>query len=230
MYIQQSNTVISEVINVSFLWGVDSALSVNQEILNCVTISYGKPLYWGRYLSRVEGAAEGLTRNEILFLHKNGIRVMPIYSNFRSAVGLRSGNITAQNAVAHARRLNIPEGKILFANIERFFQVDSAWIEGWFSTIRTSGYRCGYYHDPLIGEFNREFCEAVKNNEKIAIESILWSAEPETGATKQQNAPRFGPKTVNCQSNTWGWQYGRDATACPIDTNIINDKLYNFLY
>jgi hypothetical protein len=214
----------------SHFWGVDSALPATEELLTCVKKHYGKPLFWGRYLSAVSGVSSSLTRGEISFLHTNGIRILPIFNAFHSSVGLLNAKIAAQNAIYNARRLDVPFGKILFANVEHFFDVDASWIEGWFQTIQPSGYRVGYYHDPLKGSFNKSFCQAVYNNHKLKEQSILWSAEPEKGVSKKSEVPFFRPETVNCQSNTWGWQYGRNADFCPIDTNVVNDQLFSYLY
>src|SRR5690606_41788200 len=110
-------------------WGVDSATSVTAELLDCVTTNFGRPVFWGRYLTRVEGASEGLSQQEIKFLRDKGIKIMPIYNVFQIAKGYQQGKEAAYNAVHHAMRLGFPKGIVIFANVERFFEVDHQWIK-----------------------------------------------------------------------------------------------------
>lgn len=212
------------------IWGVDSAQAVNKELYDCVLNNFGKPAYWGRYLVTVPNAADGLTRSEIQLIRNNGTKIMPIYSNFSSATGQRQGRTVANNMIYQAKRLGIPRGKILFANIERYFAVDAAWITAYINTMRNSDYMTGIYYDPLEKNFQQGYCAAVAENNALANHVILWSARPEAGVSKASNPPRFRPTKPPCQANVWGWQYGRDAKDCPIDTNLINQRLFDLLW
>jgi hypothetical protein len=212
------------------LWGVDSAVKVTESLYSCVSSNFGSPKYWGRYLTDVPNVSDGLTKEEIKFIRTKGIKILPIYNVFRSAVGYEKGQITARNAVFHARRLDIPTETVLFANVENFFEVDSAWIRGWVESLYPSGYRPGIYHDPVKGEFSAAYCNAVKEDNNIATQTILWSAEPEPGVTKERNAPRYRPSNPSCQGNVWLWQYGRDSEKCSIDTNLADERILKYLY
>lgn len=212
------------------LWGVDSAATANESTYQCVISNYGKPKYWGRYLVTVQNAAEGLTATEVTFLHQRGIKVLPIYSAFTTATGYSRGQINARNAIFHAKRLHIPKDVVIFANVERFFSVDAEWIKGWVDTVYPSGYRPGFYHDPTEGNFNNAYCVASSQSDKVRRQAILWSAEPAPGVTTEAEAPKFNPIHPNCEANVWGWQYGRDSQTCPIDTNLITNKLYRHLW
>lgn len=212
------------------IWGVDSAAPVNECLLNCVLSNYGKPEYWGRYIKTVPGAADGLTRGEIAFLRQQGIKIMPIYSDFREAVGYNPGQVVARNAIYHAKLLGIPRNAVVFANVERFFNVDEAWIRGWVNIFYASDYKPGFYHDPERGGFSTAYCKAASADEKVPLHSILWSAEPEPGVSKKGDAPRFQPASPPCKANVWAWQYGRDSETCPIDTNMISPLLVRHLW
>jgi hypothetical protein len=213
-----------------YIWGVDSASGVTTELYQCVLKNFGKPSYWGRYLTRVEGASEGLTKEEVELLHNSGTKILPIYNNFREALGYDRGRVVAQNAAFQAKRLGIPTGTVLFANVERFFQVDKDWIKGFVDAMYPSGYKPGFYHDPVQGGFSTAYCQAVQENNEVANQAILWSAEPDIGVTKARLAPAFQPKKPPCKANVWAWQYGRDSKTCPIDTNLIDQRLYNQLW
>lgn len=211
-------------------WGVDSAQNVTQDLLECVAMNFGYPVFWGRYLVRVPRVSDGLTRQEIAWIHSRGIKLLPIYNFFREAEGYRQGRAAAIDAVYHAGLLGIPEGTPLFADIESYFQVDSEWIQGWTEALLVSGYISGIYNDPASGDFNEAFCNAARENSKVIRQNILWSAEPETEPSGPQNPPAYTPKTPACGGNVWAWQYSRKITLCPIDFNLANSSLVNILW
>ena len=212
------------------LWGGDSSNKVNEELYNCVITNFGKPKYWGRYLTTIPNVNDGLSAAEILFLHKKGVRVMPIYNDFKEAVGYRQGQVVARNAIFNAQRLGFPKNKFIFANVEKFFKVDEAWIRGFVDSMYPSGYRPGIYNDPTAGAFADEFCKAAQKSERVRIQTILWSAQPELGISKEKDAPKFNPTAPKCEANVWAWQYGRDSKECVIDTNLIDQRLYDNLW
>ncbi|WP_017728253.1 glycoside hydrolase domain-containing protein [Halalkalibacterium ligniniphilum] len=211
-------------------WGVDSAAAYTEELYTCVKNNFGNPKYWGRYLTDVPNVSAGLTKQEIELIREKGIKILPIYNLFSEAIGYEKGQITARNAVFHARRLGIPTNIALFANVERFFSVDEAWIRGWMGALFPTGYRPGIYHDPIEGPFSEAYCLASQKDPKVAEQTILWSAEPEIGITNERNAPDYKPASPNCKANVWIWQYGRDAKECPIDTNLADSRLLSYLY
>ncbi|WP_309144665.1 glycoside hydrolase domain-containing protein [Bacillus sp. EB600] len=100
--------------------------------------NFGAPDFWGRYLSTVPNASDGLTKVELQYLRSKGIIVVPIFNNFKSSVGDQAGNVAARNAIYNANRLGIRKGTVLFANVERFFEVDANWLIGWVETFYTS--------------------------------------------------------------------------------------------
>jgi hypothetical protein len=212
------------------IWGVDSAAKVTEQTFYCVQNELGYPKFWGRYLTDVPNVSDGLTREEITLLRNHGVKVLPIYNAFREAVGYANGQVAARNAVFHARRLGIPKNKALFANIEDFFAVDEAWIRAWVETLYPTDYRPGIYADPTKGDFAQAYCEAAKRNNQVAVQTMIWSSAPRPGTTKEQKAPKYQPAAPNCKANVWIWQYGRDAKVCPVDTNLADRRLLEFLY
>ncbi|MFA9458582.1 glycoside hydrolase domain-containing protein [Halalkalibacter sp. AB-rgal2] len=211
-------------------WGVDSASAVTNELLDCVRTQFGQPDFWGRYLHTIENISDGLTSEEIRLIQNNGMKIMPIYNKFSEAIGTRAGSVAARNAIFRARQLGIGDGTFIFANIENFFQVDADWIISWVEAFYTSPYRPGMYADPDEGPFNEAYCQATERSELVLEQSVIWSAEPEPGPTSKRGAPRrFQPNRPNCSANVWAWQYGRDADACPIDTVLMESRLYQTL-
>ncbi|WP_062050180.1 glycoside hydrolase domain-containing protein [Bacillus sp. JCM 19034] len=211
-------------------WGVDSASAVTEELLECVRTQFGQPDFWGRYLHTIENVSDGLTSDEIRLIQNNGIKLMPIYNNFTDAIGSRAGTVAARNAIFRARQLGITEGTFIFANIENFFNVDADWIIAWVEAFQTGPYRPAMYADPDEGPFNEAYCESTERSSLVLEQSVIWSAEPELEPTSKQGAPRnFQPSRPNCEANVWAWQYGRDAATCPIDTVLMESRLFQAL-
>lgn len=211
-------------------WGVDSAAAVTDDLYQCVATNFGQPDFWGRYLTTIANVSDGLTREEIRFIQDKGMKVMPIYNNFSEATGSRAGAVAARNAIFRARQLSISEGSFIFANVEKFFLVDADWIIAWVDTFFESPYRPGIYADPTEGPFNEAYCTATAASERVRQQTVIWSAEPEPGTTTKRGAPRrYNPKRPSCDANVWAWQYGRDASACPIDTVLMQSRLFETL-
>lgn len=213
------------------IWGVDSAVKVTEELFQCVVQNLGNPRYWGRYLTTVPNVSDGLTKEEITFLHQKGVKVLPIYNVFRKALGYREGGVTAANTIFHMRRLGFPKGSVAFGNVEHFFEVDEAWIRGWVDRFYPSGYKPGLYHDPVKGMFSNAYCQAAANHARVKEQLVLWSAEPEVGTLGAKKAPAYKPAKPNCAAaQIWAWQYGRDDENCPVDTNLIDKRLFSVLW
>lgn len=213
----------------SRIWGVDSAARVNPAFYQCVVQNFGKPAFWGRYLSTVPNVSDGLTLEEVQFLRENGVKIWPIYNQEKNAIGYRGGQVSARNAIYHAQRLKLPKGTMLFANLEH--QIDEDWIKAWTNTLYLSGYRPGLYGDPTKGDLTKSYCEAVAQEPNVQQHVIFWSNQPRPGVTKKKDAPKYNPAKPNCTVRVWGWQYGWDDPACtiPIDTNLIEPALLPYL-
>jgi hypothetical protein len=212
------------------VWGVDSAASVTESFFSCVVEKFGYPQFWGRYLTSVPNVSDGLTADEIAIIRGKGVKIWPIYNQFVEALGYRNGQVSARNAIYHARRLGIPDGTMISANLEK--AIDEGWIRGWVETFYPSGYRPGLYGDTTEGNFNKSYCSAIAANPRVAEQTIIWSNRPRPGVTKRTNSPTFRPISPPCKSNVWGWQYGWDDPACsiPIDSNLIEQKLLPYLW
>lgn len=211
-------------------WGVDSAENVTESLFQCVVHNLGYPVFWGRYLVRVPRVSEGLTKQEISFVQRKGVKLLLIYNSIQDSIGYSRGYAAANEAVMNAQLLGAPKGVPLFANVERFFQIDAEWIHGWTEAMILSEYRSGIYNDPVTGGFNRAFCNAVKENQKIKTFNILWSAEPELEPSGSQNPPVYDPIAPDCGGNVWAWQYSRRVTSCPVDTNLASSNLIDLLW
>jgi hypothetical protein len=212
------------------LWGVDTASPVDQAFLQCVVDNYGNPAVFGRYLETKEGVSAGLTPEEVELLHKQGIKIIPIYNHFTNATTYENGAQEAQAVIAYAQQIGIPEGKAIFADIEPTYPVDEAFIRGWVDTLLGSPYKPGIY-----GIFTNEsaltaaYQAAFAANQNVQSQTFIWSSNPDPGVTPQANAPEFQPGAPeNVPVSIW--QYGINGETCNIDTNLIQSNILDFLW
>jgi Domain of unknown function (DUF1906) len=213
-----------------FLWGIDSASETTEEIYACVRENFGDPAIFGRYLKTRDGVSIGLSPEQVELIHSKGDSILPIYNNFSDATGFESGVKQAKAAIQAAGDLGIPEGTALFADIEPTYPVDSEFIRGWFETVSASNYESGIY-----GIFDQDralykaYNQAAESNPDILKENYIWTSSPSVGITTQKEAPEFAPQAPD-NSLALGWQYGIDAQACNIDTNLFDGDLLEVLW
>ncbi|WP_078544316.1 glycoside hydrolase domain-containing protein [Litchfieldia alkalitelluris] len=212
------------------VWGIDSASETTEDLYACVRDNFGDPVIFGRYLADIEGVAFGLTKDQIDLIHSNDDHILLIYNLISDARGYDNGAGHAEDAIALANDLGVPEGVALYADIEPSFPVDSDFIRGWFDTISESGYESGIYgiFDP-DRELTIAYNEAAEANEEILDTNYIWTAAPNVGITTKENAPEYNPQAPE-GSLAWGWQYGLDAETCNIDTNLFNSNLTEVLW
>ncbi|MDR4949708.1 glycoside hydrolase domain-containing protein [Neobacillus cucumis] len=214
----------------TFIWGVDTASSVDQAFLQCVKNNYGAPSVFGRYLESKGDVSVGLTKEEIDLLHKQGIKILPIFNHFTDAVGYDKGVAEAKEAIAYAQKIGIPKGVAIFADIEPSYPVDEAFIRGWVDTLANSPYKPGIY-----GVFTPEskisaaYLGAISKSKIVQERTIIWSSNPDPGVSNKTKSPGFqpgAPKNINVSI----WQYGIDGETCNIDTNLIQSTVLNDLW
>ncbi|MBX9973892.1 glycoside hydrolase domain-containing protein [Cytobacillus firmus] len=212
------------------VWGVDSASLTTSDLLSCVRENFGSPKVWGRYLGEKEGVSAGITPQEAELLQGNDIKLLVIWNRFNDATGLENGQSEARAAVQLAQELGIPEGVAIFADIEPDYPVDSSFIEGWYQAMEESP-----YHPGLYGIFDKEqaltksFSQAAAENSSLLENTFIWTAAPNVGITEQNKAPGYKPEAP-ANSLIAGWQYGIDAKACNIDTNLFNKDILDVLW
>ena len=211
-------------------WGVDSTTKADQAFLKCIKNHYGKPVVFGRYLRTKTGVSAGLTAKEAVFLHKQGIKIIPIFNHFTNATSYKNGAREAKEAIAYAKKIGMPKGTALFADIEPKYPVDEGFIRGWVDTLSASPYKPGIYgvftND---NEISSAYKKAVAKDKKVASNTLIWSSNPTAGNTKKGNAPKFNPNAPKNIKATI-WQYGIDGKACNIDTNLIKSNDLPFLW
>lgn len=213
------------------IWGVDSASLTDQEMLDCVYDNFGEPQVWGRYLGDKEGVSYGLTAEEVDLLHSNDIQILVIWNHFTNGTGYEKGHQEATEAIELAEEFGIPEGVAIFANVEPEYPIDSAFIQGWYDALADSIYEVGIYgiFDPEE-ELYVAYEAAMEENEDIRDNMYVWTASPYEGITTEENAPESFEPDAPEGALAKGWQYGIEADACNIDTNLFKSDILDVLW
>ncbi|MFS0671776.1 glycoside hydrolase domain-containing protein [Ornithinibacillus sp. 179-J 7C1 HS] len=208
-------------------WGVDSATYTDEEFLGCVVDNFGKPVVWGRYLGEKEGVSEGIDKAEIQLLHDNDIQILVIYNHVEDARGYDNGVNHAEEAIAMAEELEIPEDVAIFVDIEPDYPVDAAFMEGWYQTMVDSNYEPGVYG---VFDEESELLNAYNSMEQEVQENtIVWTAYPQEEVTTKENAPDYNPQGPD-NARVYGWQYAIDSETCNIDTNLFEGNMLEYLW
>jgi len=135
-------------------------------------------------------------------------------------------------AIKRAVEDGIPAGTAIAIDIEPVgsvcpgaAQVDKAFIEGWFDTIRWAGYTPVFYGNTSPrSAFANAWCAAVVERPEIADASYLWSFEPSLVHIGHQarNAPAFAPDDPGCPSRLAVWQYSITPSKPDVDVDLAS--------
>jgi len=211
------------------LWGVDSCKAFTgdpsgQELFPSVVQHLGTPEFWGRYLT--DTVCPGISQSEIALAGRQHMGILPIYNDYDcSAVSSYStGHGYAVSAVAAARNLRIPSGRVLAVDIEPpgeacpgAANIDSAFIDGWYEGVRDAGYVPMFYGNGTRGsEFASAWCTAVAAVPTIGTGSELWTFQPSlVGSFSKSAAPNYSPYDPGCAGNMLAWQFVLSAGGNP---------------
>lgn len=217
----------------TFEWGIDTASIVDEAFYACVRENFGEPAYVGRYLETKEGVSHGISQEEAEFLHSQGVKIIPIYNHFTDATTFERGVEEAQLAIQYAQEAGIPEGVAIFANVEPNYPVDQAFIRGWTETMLESPYVPGIY-----GVFREASDSAVLSSylafagehQELAQRLAVWTSDVEFGISTKANAPTSFEPEAEAVTTVDIWQYGIDAEACNIDTNLMRSEFMDLLW
>ncbi|WP_245308160.1 glycoside hydrolase domain-containing protein [Halalkalibacter urbisdiaboli] len=212
------------------LWGVDSASRTTEQLAACVRNHFGEPTFWGRYLEDKEEVSFGLTEKEVTLLHQNGYSILVIYNHFIDGTTYEKGVAEAKVAIEYAKQIGVPNGVAIFANVEPEYPIDSQFIMGWYDTISASDYVPAIYGVfSEDGDVRVAYEEAVREEETIGEEMIIWTNQPQVGITTEANAPDFQPEVPDSRRDVV-WQYGLEAEQCNIDTNLLPASVLEYLW
>ena len=198
-------------------WGVDSSWSpITSDMLSSVTSAVGKPDFWGRYIGQT-GNAPDMTASEATLAHQNGIKILPIFSEYTQGQtsGYSTGVYFAKYAAVAANSLGIPGGTLIAIDIEHNSYVNAAFIQGWYDGMVAQNYVPAIYANPGDAYFPGAYCTAVANQPAIGTNLLLYSVEPSLSHLVRTSAYAWGPSGPGCANNTQLWQYNLSGGSNP---------------
>ncbi len=184
-------------------WGIDTVDNVQTgNILAQTTSELGSPQFVGRYLiysSRIASA-------EAQYIHAQGLSILLIDDPNRAFTG---GTVDAQQAIAQAHTLAVPQGVAIFRDVETSDPISSAYIAAYIAAFTGSGYIPAFYENPINGAFAGAYCGLVAANPAAVRGALLYSSEPERTGSDPHRAvrPRYQPNQPGCANHTAAWQY-----------------------
>lgn len=202
------------------LWGVDSCKAFvgdpTGDLFWATVRKLGTPEFWGRYLT--DTVCPGISAAEVALAARYHMGILPIYNDYLcgNVSYYDTGHAYAVAATAAAKRIGIPQGRLIVVDIEPpgeacpgAANIDSGFIEGWFDGVKSAGYTPGYYGNGTSGsEFATAWCAAVSGRPAIATDSDLWSFQPSLlGAFSKTAFPGYSPYDTGCAGNMLAWQY-----------------------
>jgi len=219
--------------SIDTVWGIDTASVVDREFFACVKEHFGFPAFVGRYLETKEGVSHGITREEAAFLHEQGVKILPIYNHFTDATTYERGVAEAEQAIRLAGEAGIPEGVAIFADVEPDYPVDAEFLRGWTETMLDSPYVPGLYAvlvEASDSKALRSYLSFARQHQELASALAVWTSDVEVGITTKANAPQAYAPEAEAVTTVDVWQYGIDAEACNIDTNLMRSSFMDYLW
>jgi Domain of unknown function (DUF1906) len=184
-------------------WGIDTVDNVQtSNILAQTTSELGSPQFVGRYLIY----SSKISSTEAQYIHGQGLSILLIDDPNRA---FSSGTVDAQQAIAQAHTLAVPQGIAIFRDVETSDPISPTYITAYVAAFAGSGYIPGFYENPINGLFADAYCGLVAANPAAVRGALLYSSEPERTGSDPHRAlrPRYQPDQPGCANHTAGWQY-----------------------
>jgi len=202
----------------TYYFGVDSVTPAMNNVGNgeslydyVVRVAGRRPSFWGRYLGNY-----AITPDEVQFLHSKGCAILLMYNWTNSAIvsqGYATGVSQAHIAINMAQAIGAPQGTVIGFDDERGWNLNPDFVGGWSDTLRNSNYYGAgmAYGNPQDSLFTNAYNNAFATYKSMSEEpvSLVWSCEPEFGATFP--VPEWAPyyPSSNAEGTTF-WQYAID--------------------
>lgn len=169
-------------------------------------------------------------QEEAAFLQSNNAGILLINNQFTDATGMENGTEIGNLGIQLASELGVPDGTAIFADIEPDYPVDSDFIRGYYGAMSESPYEAGIYgvfssNSTLYAAYNNAAADSAGLKENV----IIWTAYPQAGISTESEAPAYSPEAPE-GSTVLGWQYGLDAEACNIDTNLFKGRMIEYIW
>jgi hypothetical protein len=209
-------------------FGVDSARAVDQSLITAVVAKTGrKPDFWLRYLTTGGAGATPVTKEEIDFLHGEGIAVGLVYNGVTRA-DLEAGKDgavacarDAEDRAARALGLNHTPTRsdlgvvVVYADIESGWPLTAEWLLTWADPVRYGllGFTPGVYLPYKQDGYRAALAAVDKKAPPIHVWGAAWIAENADTAP----LPAWPADAV---PGMFLWQYAGNMVGGLVDFNI----------
>lgn len=224
-------------------WGFDTASTVTSSMISCLAEN-GAPTseisFVLRYLDTVSGEHNGLTSNEVSYIHGLGISIGLIYGDVpHEPLTFQDGVDAANAAAALASDLGVPESVTIYVDLGTSYEdyITATFIEGYaYQLSANTAYHSGFYAavgDTYYPAFDTAFNEAQNNSTygTYVHQSQLWGNEPEPGCSTIADRPAYDVNAV--PNSDYGqpqvWQYA-ESCGCNVDEDesIFGPDVYRW--
>ena len=163
------------------LFGVDSKIQANDLLQNNIEefewVVRNKiyPNFYGRHLV----GENGLTKDEINFLHSKGCKIAAIYSDEGEKVTEEQGTILAKKIDIRALELGIPDGSVIFLEIGENETATRDFMRGFARSLMLEGFTPGFKaNTDAKFTFDREFSRGMQTDNDVFKKCLIWAVSP----------------------------------------------------
>ena len=179
--VQKTGKITANRVIRRLLFGVDSLCRANELLQNNLTMfewvvrNKIYPNFWGRALN----GPDGLTTEEIKFLHSKGCKIAAIYTADEMKNTAAQGMHCGELAGVVAMRLGIPVGKAIFVDIDQNEDVTTDFLFAYAKTLLEMGYSPGVRaNTDAQFVFDREFSRGMRMERGVFEKILVWATAP----------------------------------------------------
>ena len=153
----------------------DNVLQNNLKLFDWAAKNKIYPIFWGRNIV----GTDCLLKEEIVFLHKNGCKIAPIYKSEEKKENRSQGEACAKKAIAIANDLGIWKNTAIFLFVEDGERITWEYMLGYARELIIAGYAPGFKaNTDSVYEFDHEFCRGLVRDYEIFSKCLIWATAP----------------------------------------------------
>lgn len=217
-------------------FGVDSRLPSDDLLQNNLTLfewvirNKAYPNFWGRPIT----GENSLTKEEIVFLHRQGCKIAALYEGSGEKETEEQGKIHAGKAVVAALERGIPAETALFLEAQDNETMTAEYMKGYAQGLLLSGYTPGFKAntDASCG-FDRAYSRGMQTDKDVFARCLIWATAPalkeyeRVTTTHLLHPDRWAPfaPSGTARNDIAVWQYGRDCH--PLEDDAGNEAVFH---
>ena len=186
--------------------------------------------FWGRPIT----GENGLTSEEIVFLHRQGCKIAAIYESSGEKSTEEQGKIHAGQAAVAAQERGIPADTALFWEAQDNETITAEYMKGYVQGLLLAGYTPGFKaNTDARGGFDRAYSRGMQTDRDVFERCLIWATAPHlkeyerVTTTHLLHPDRWAPFAPSgiARGAIAAWQYGRDCH--PLEDDAGNEAVFN---